>query len=111
MGAVVNPDRVDPVFTLMKDEIQKIKNDGVSEQEVKVAKSTLINSLPLALEDNEGIAGQLLQIELFELGEDYFIRFADMVEGVTPDRLLDCSRRRFLFDQAALVVVGPSRQK
>jgi zinc protease len=95
----------------MKEEIQKIKNDGVSEQEAKAAKSTLVNSLLLALEANEGIAGQLLQIELFDLGEDYFNRFPDLVEEVKSDRLLDCSRRRLLFDQAALVVVGPSRQK
>jgi zinc protease len=109
--AVVNPDRVDPVFSLMKEEIQKIKSDGVTEQEVKAAKSTLINSLPLALEENEGIARQLLLVELFELGEDYLNRFADLVEEVKTDSLLDCSRRRLLFDQAALVIVGPYRQK
>jgi zinc protease len=111
IGAVANPDRVDSVLTLMKEEIQKIKSEGVTEQEIQVAKNTLINSLLLALEGNEGIARQLLQVELFELGGDYLNRFADLVDQVKAESLLDCSRRRLLFDQAALVIVGPYRQK
>ena len=95
----------------MKEEIEKLKAQGVTEMEVKAAKRYLILSLPIQLESNEGIARTLERIELFQLGNDYLQRYADLIEGVKMDNVLDCARTRLSFDQAALVIAGPYERK
>ena len=109
--AGVNPERVDRTVTVMKEEIEKLKAQGVTEMEVKAAKRYLILSLPIQLESNEGIARTLERIELFQLGNDYLQRYADLIEGVKMDNVLDCARTRLSFDQAALVIAGPYERK
>ncbi len=105
--AGVAPEHVDRVIALMKEEIKKIRTQGIAEQEVTAAKRYLINSIPLQLESNEGITWQLERIQLFQLGDDYLTHYADSIASVTMDRLLDCARTRLAFDKGALVVAGP----
>lgn len=99
--------QVDRVIALMKEEIEKMKVHGVTEQEVSAAKRYLINSTPVKLESNEGIAREFERIELFQLGEDYLTRYPDLIASVTIDRMLDCARTQLVFDKGALVVAGP----
>jgi zinc protease len=101
------PEHVDRVITLMKEEIDKVRTHGITEQEIMAAKQYLINSIPLQLESNEGITGQLERIQLFQLGDDYLTQYPDSIAAVTMDRLLDCARTRLTFDRGALVVAGP----
>jgi len=105
--AGTSPQQVDRVVALIKEELEKMKAHGVSEQEVNAAKRYLINSAPVQLESNEGIAREFERIELFQLGEDYLIRYPDLIDGVKLDQLLDCVRTRLAFDKGSLVVTGP----
>jgi zinc protease len=105
--AGVSPEQVDRTLSLIKEEVQKMRTKGVTEQEVAVAKGYLINSLPIKLESNEGIARELMHIDLLQLGDDYLSRFPDQVEAVRLDQVMDCARTRLLFDQAAVVIAGP----
>jgi zinc protease len=105
--AGTGPQQVDRVVALMKDEIEKMRAHGVSEQEVSAAKRYLVNSVPLQLESNEGIAREFERIELFQLGEDYLIRYPNLIDGVKIDQLLDCVRTRLAFDKGSLVIAGP----
>ena len=109
--AGVNPERVDRAVTVMKEEIEKLKARNVTEMEVKAAKKYLIHSLPIQLESNEAIARQMERIELFQLGIDYLERYAELIEGVKMENVLDCIRTRLSFDQAALVIAGPYERK
>ncbi len=107
----VSPEQVQRAVALIKEEIQQVRINGVTSDEVKSAKRFLIHSLPVQLESNEGIVKQLERIELFQLGEDYLSRLPDLIEGVSPERLLDCARALMSFDEAALVIAGPYEQK
>ena len=107
----VNPERVDRAVTVMKEEIEKLKARNVTEMEIKAAKKYLIHSLPIQLESNEAIARQIERIELFQLGIDYLARYAELIEGVKMENVLDCIRTRLSFDQAALVIAGPYERK
>jgi zinc protease len=105
--AGASPQQVDRVVTLMREEIEKMKSGGVSEQEISAAKRYLVTSLPVRLESNEAIAREFERIELFQLGEDYLLRYPDLIDGVRLDQLLDCVRTRLAFEKGALVVAGP----
>jgi len=49
----------------------------------------------------------LLNIERFELGLDYYRRFADLVRAVTPDEVLQAARKYFHPDRLAISIAGP----
>jgi zinc protease len=105
--AGANPQQVDRVVALMKEEIENLKAHGVTEQEISAAKRYLISSTPVRLESNEEIAREFERIELFQLGEDYLTRYPDLIEDVKVDKLLDCARTRLAFDKGSLVIAGP----
>jgi zinc protease len=105
--AGASPQQVDRVVAVMKEEIENLKAHGVTDQEISAAKRYLINSTPVRLESNEGIAREFQRIELFQLGEDYLTRYPDLIEDVKVDKLLDCARTRLAFEKGSLIIAGP----
>jgi zinc protease len=104
--AGTSPENVEKVCGLIREEIGKIKADGISSQEIDAAKSYLMYSLPRQLESNEGIVPLLLEVEFFQLGEGYLSRYPDLIAGVSKEKLMDCWRTRLNFEKAALVIAG-----
>ncbi|MBU4224224.1 MAG: insulinase family protein, partial [Chloroflexi bacterium] len=80
---------------------------GVTSDELTDSQANFIGRLPLSLESNAGVAGALLNIERFELGLDYYRRFADLVRAVTPDEVLLTARKFFHSDRLAISIAGP----
>jgi zinc protease len=111
IGATVAPASVDRTVELIRRQAGDIRDSGVSAGEVTSAKKALIRAWAVQLGSNEGLARQLEALELYQLGEDYLQRFPEMIAGVSQDGLLDCSRTRFSFERAALVVVRPLRKE
>lgn len=105
----VAPENVDRAMDLVREEIGKIKSDQITDQEILTAKQYLIFSLPRQLESNAGICEQLMNVEIFQLGEGYLSRFGDLIAAVPKEKLVDCWRTILNFDQAALIIAGPYR--
>jgi zinc protease len=107
--AAVSPARVEQAVELIRQEAHKIKERSVTEEEVVSAKKALIHGLPVELESNEAVAGQLLAMELYLLGEDYLQRYPELIGSVSLRALQDCARNQFAFERAALVIAGPQQ--
>jgi zinc protease len=103
----VNPVNVERATDTILAEIHRIQDEPVSEQEIDDAKSYLTGSLPLGLETNEGVAGTLLDMELFGLGPDYLQRYPDLINSVTIEQVQQAARRVFPRDAYALAIAGP----
>ncbi len=99
-------EHVDRALEEVREEIHKIQSEGVSDEELVFAKGRLINLLPTQLESNQGIASQLMEMQLFELGENYLNWYAGMVESVTMERIKACLKTRLPIEQASIVIVG-----
>lgn len=65
------------------EEIRRIRDDGVTAEELEAAQSYLTGSFPLRLDTNRRIAGFLAQIEHLELGLDYVERYPDLIRAVS----------------------------
>src|SRR3990167_4534645 len=61
------------------EEIRRIREKGVSEEELQSAKDYLIGSFPLRFDTNRRLAGFFAQVEFFELGLDYPDRYPEMI--------------------------------
>ncbi|MDP3186019.1 MAG: hypothetical protein Q8M58_12170, partial [Anaerolineales bacterium] len=92
---------------LIRGEIARFIEKGVTAEEHSDSQANFIGRLPLSLESNAGVAGALLNIERFDLGLDYYRRFADLVRAVTPEEVLLIARKFFHPDRLAIAIAGP----
>jgi zinc protease len=105
--AGVNRDNVDRAIDSILAEATRLRDEPVTDQELEDGKDYLTGILPLRLETNEGIAGTLLDMELYHLGDDYVIRYPDLIRAVTQEQIWAAARRYLDTENYALVVVGP----
>jgi zinc protease len=101
------PDKFAPVKEGFLREINRIRTEAPSAQEVEDAKKYLLGSLPFHFTTSAAVAGQLLQIERFRLGFDYLDTFRKEVATVTPADVQAVARKYLDPDHMALVAAGP----
>ena len=107
--AGVNPANVDRALTSIRSELAKLRDTGVTEEELAGVQRYLIGSMALQLETNAGITSLMQQIEYFDLGLDYVERRPALVQAVTRDAILDAVRRHLPAGDAITAIAGPAR--
>jgi len=94
----------------VREEIARMRETTVSEQELSDAKQYLTGSFPMKFDSNAKIAGLLAQIEFFGLGNDYLDTYKDRIDAVTAADVQRVAQKYLSPDDLILVVVGPSAQ-
>ncbi|HEX9786401.1 MAG TPA: pitrilysin family protein [Candidatus Binatia bacterium] len=91
---------------IAREEIRRMREQPVSEQELSDAKEYLIGSFPLRLDTNRKVASFLAQAEYYQLGLDYPERYADLIGKVTREDVQRVARQYLHPDRWITVVVG-----
>ena len=91
-------------------ELNRIRNEPVSEKEIADAKSYLTGVFPLRLETQEGLVDQLLQIKMFGLPQDYLETYRSQIQEVKIGQVQDVARKYVRPDEAAIIIVGDGAQ-
>lgn len=91
-------------------ELERIRNEPVSEKEIADAKSYLTGVFPLRLETQEGLVDQLVQIKMFGLPEDYLEIYRNRIQEVTIPQVQEVARKYVRPDETAIVIVGDGAQ-
>jgi zinc protease len=105
--AGVSAENVDRTIASIDVELSAIVSQGFTEQEIAESKQYMVGALPRQLETNAGIAGFLLNAEVFGLGLDYDRRLPDLIRAVSHDAAMDTARGLLQPDRATIVVAGP----
>ena len=105
--AGVQPQHVEPAVEAVLTEIRSIRAELVTADELDNAKAATIRALPRALESNEGAAGLLHEIEMFDLGLDYLGRLEGFVGQVDADAVQSAAQELLCPDAYALAIAGP----
>jgi zinc protease len=109
--AGVNPVNVDRALAAIGDELKRIREEGITEDELVRGQRYSIGSLVLRLETNDGIAGIIQDIHLFDLGLDYIERYPQIVTGLTRDQVSAAAARYIpRLEDAVRVIAGPPRR-
>jgi len=87
-------------------ELERIRNERVSDKEINDAKSYLTGVFPIRLETQEGLIDQFVQIKMLNLPDNYLETYRDQVQEVTVDDIQRVANTYVRPDEAALVVVG-----
>lgn len=106
VSAGVSPTNVDKAINLITDELKRFVAKGVTANELADSKANFVGRLPLSLESNGGVAGALLNIERHNLGMDYYLRYADLVNEVTRADVLKTAQKFMDPDKLAIAVAG-----
>jgi len=107
VSAGVNPANLQRAIDLILQELQRFTREPVSGEELQDSQANYIGQLPLSLESNAGVVNALLKIERFQLGLDYYQRYPDLVEAVTPEMIQEAAQRYWHLDRLAVVSAGP----
>ena len=105
--AGVSPQNVKKASGLIVDELKRFVQEGVTADELADTKANFIGRLPLSLESNGGVANALLNIARHNLGWDYYHRYANLVNEVSAEDVLNTARKFIDPDRLIIAVAGP----
>ena len=91
---------------IARDEIRRIREAPVSEQELNDAKDYLIGSFPLRFDTNRKVAGFLAQVEYYQLGLNYPEQYAGLIRKVTREDVQRVAKEYLRPEQLITVIVG-----
>jgi zinc protease len=107
VSAGVSPQNVKRASGLIIDELKRFVQESVTADELADTKANFVGRLPLSLESNGGIAGALLNIERHNLGLDYYRRYAELVNEVSAEDVLNAARKFIDPDNLVIAFAGP----
>ncbi len=105
--AGVNPKNVARAIDGILAEIKHLRSEPVSQDELNEAKDFVTGSLALRLETNDGVAGTLGDIELFELGLDYLQKFPNIIRSISAEQIQATVQKYAQIENYALAIAGP----
>jgi len=106
--AGVNPRNVDRAIDGILREIRGLQAEPVRDGELEDAQNYLIGSLAVRLETDAGIAQALLEIELFNLGLDYLLRYPALIRGVMPEAIGAAASRYLTLEGYTVATAVPA---
>jgi len=101
------PAMVDRAIAAIVAETNRLREHGVTPEELEEARAGAIGSLVLSMEDQMGMAFVLRDTELFNLGLDFPERFPAALRSVTPGQAQAAARKYIHPDRLVGVVVTP----
>ncbi len=87
-------------------ELNRIRDEAVSEEEISNAKSYLTGVFPIRIETQDGLIDQIVNIKMFGLSDDYLKTYRDNVSAVTIEGIQRVAQKYVKPDVAAIVIVG-----
>ncbi len=91
---------------IAKEEIRRIRDQGVTEKELQEAKDYLTGSFPLRLDTNRRVVRFLAQMEFLGLGLDYVERYPGLIRQVSREDIIRVARTHLQPEKLIVVVVA-----
>lgn len=91
---------------VISGELRRMANEGPTAEELKNAKQYLTGSYPLRFDTSSKIAGQMLWIQIEDLGIDYIEKRNGLIEAVTLDDVKRVAKRLLKSDGLIVTIVG-----
>lgn len=91
-------------------ELNRIRDEKVSEKELNDAKNFLTGVFPLRAETQEGLTNLIVSQKLYDLPEDYLQTYRENVNAVTLEEVEQMAKKYITPDKIAIVVVGDAEE-
>ncbi|MBE0598335.1 MAG: insulinase family protein [Desulfuromonadales bacterium] len=95
---------------LLRQIMEEMRTTAVTEQELTLARESLVNSFVFAFTDTHSVVTQQMRLDWFDYPPDYLVTFRDKVAAVTADDVLRVARRHLNPERQNIVLVGDRKQ-
>ena len=106
IDASLNPFHVVGVLKAVQDELARIRDAEVSEDELKTAKDAALNSLAFEFDNPEKAMKDRLEREYFGYPADFTVQLQQALQGVTRADVLRAAKEHLDPARTAILVVG-----
>jgi zinc protease len=108
-GSGVRTDVTVPAVSELVKEVTRMGETPVTEQEMTLAKSSLVGALPSAFETTSDTVGMLSDIPVYNLGLNYYAEYSKKVEAVGPEKVQEVAKKYLVPDNMLVVAVGDQK--
>lgn len=91
-------------------EIKKIRTEKVSDEVLQNVKAGYIGRFVMQVQKPQAIARYALNIETEKLPADFYEKYIQTINAVTPDDILRVANKYFLLDNIRIIVVGKASE-
>jgi len=95
---------------VMTDVIGSVTEEVVTDEELKTAKDTLLNSFVFNFQSSTQVASQRVRLEFFGYPDDYLETYQANTAAVTAEDVLNAARKYLHPDTMTILVVGNSNE-
>jgi zinc protease len=92
----------------IKKELTRIRDDGITPEELTRSKNYLIGNFELSLQENLTTASLMAADELYGLGYDYFRRYPERIDAVTESDVRRIAQTYLNQENSVLTIIMPS---
>ena len=89
-----------------KNELERLRNDKVSAEELENAKRAIIGSFALSLEQPQALLQNIITEKIYDLPADYWDTYPQKVSAVTVDDVQRAAQKYIDMDHLQVVAVG-----
>jgi len=100
------PKNVARAIDAVEEEVERMKSEPVTTEEIEITKNFLISLQPFITETYGKIARRLEDIVFYDLPHDYFDTFPERISKVKREDIEEAARRYLDLDNSVLVIVG-----
>ena len=104
-------EKLDQVLTLILTQLKDIKDNGLTEEELEIAK---INMITEHVQDNESIeirAGKNITDEIYDGKHRSLKEAIESIQGVTNEKIINLAKKLFKPELFTLAIVGPKEEE
>lgn len=106
IGASVRNEVTDSAMVEFMHEINKLRNELVSDEELNLAKNTMRGNFARSLESRGTVAQFALSAQLNDLPDDYYANYLKRIDAITVEDIRETARKYLRPENANIVVVG-----
>jgi zinc protease len=107
LNAGTNPNTIDRVVTIALAEMRRMRDKKVKPAELEDNQRYFTGVMPLQMETNEGVAGQIINMIRYKRGLDYLLSYPERVHAVTVRDIQAVAQKWLDTENFALVTAGP----
>ena len=109
-GASVVTEKTDSSLVEFFRELERIREEPVSEEELQRARQYVAFGLPHDFETATQVAGHIAALKLYGLPVDYYDTYVERIMAVTAEDVQRVARRHVRPDESVVVLVGDQAQ-
>ena len=102
-----SPEKAKAALQGIREELARVRDERISDGELADAKQSLIGSHAIGLQRRASLAGVLALDELYGLGAEAYLHYAERIQAISAETVRDAARRILDPRGEVVVEVGP----